>query len=639
MKTYLIIFSLGIAYLSKGQTPDKRGIYPFEEIENINMGWINPVVAKEPAKAFSQYGRTYTAAQTDAAQKIALWTQQTFQQPGLLGDIQIALFAPEPSRPSNSSAYNFNEAEKNNRNSLPNSYGATVKFHQCISKTANKKFWPTPGNHCYMSLHIMANDIQNITTQLVALSSPEEYYFYMPKYDENLKGRFAEDQYRKALNYRQFNNNPNLKNYEHYIIPAATVHITRSYYTVIMTRDNAPLPFEQVTMGEFLNRLEAQFPTLHKIAINDKLTQRMPSVLEDAKRGIQILKKRYSKQLNDFVYSATLDQIDLLALSQIEDGKEITWIKTSSLTDNKNGWSETGFPLLRMKKGIKELLATGSPQWIVFRMEFPMNNGYGGAVQMIDNFISRFNYDYVYRYFFGKNKPTELYKPLGNAIANEKSGAAPEPSAVAKKKAADASILFFEDFSGTAREATPENWNTERSAITGSLPLVTTLENTEGNWLVLRRTASPKKLPQNISGDFELSYDLAVKKGDVPWGTPGIDMKLKFSEGNSERQITLNVSPGDMNRTEAAGWIMIEALTGCKVSSDYSLPDFTGSKPVNKATISLQKKGRSIVILCNNTKVYECADAFTQPFALKHLSFYVNEKNQFHLSNIQIRKI
>jgi hypothetical protein len=235
----------------------------------------------------------------------------------------------------------------------------------------------------------------------------------------------------------------------------------------------------------------------------------------------------------------------------------------------------------------------------------------------------------------------EPYKPLGSAVAEEKKQPAPatELSAAAKKNAADKSILFFEDFSGTGVGAAPQNWTTQRSEVSGDQVAVTTLEKAEGKWLRLKRNATPKNFPQNINGDFELSYDLLVHKGDVPWGTPGIDLQLKFSGSSGEKNITLNVSPGDLNRPDAAGWVIINGLATCKVSNYYSLPGFTGSKPVNKATISLQKKGENMVIMCNNSKIYECNTAFAPGMNLKNLNFYVNEKNQFYLSNIQIKKL
>jgi hypothetical protein len=624
------------------QTPDSRGIYVGNILEDVDLGWMNTIVVKQPAKPFAQHGWSYTAAQTDASQKIGYWIQQTYKLRGLLGEAKLSLLAPEPSYPITSKNYDFNEAEKNNRNALPNTYGALAKFHQCISKTATKKFWPTPGNHCDMELHIMVNNVQLITKQIVTLSSTDEYYCYMPKYEPGIKGRFDKDWMPAKIAYRGFDKSPNLKNYEHYILPAKSIDLNADAYVVVMTKDDKPLPFEQVTMGEFIARLESQFPTIHKLAINSGLTTRMPAVLEDAKKGFQLFKNKFKDQLGDYVYSSNLENnIDLLSLSQIEEGRDISWIRTTPVTKNKNGYEENNLPLLRLKKGVKQSLATGAPQWIVFKIDQPINAAYNGSVQMMDNFISYFNYEYVYRYFFGKDKVIEPYKPLGSALSNENNQTTTVTalSETAKKNSTDRSVLFFEDFSGTAVGAAPQSWTTQRSEISGEQVAVTNLENAEGKWLRLKRNAAPKNFPQAIGGDFEISYDLLVKKGDVPWGTPGIDLQLKFSGSAGDKNITINVSPGDMNRADAAGWMIISGLTACKVSNYYSVSGFPGSKPLNKATVTLQKKGETILLTCNNSKVYECSTAFSPGMSLKNLNFYVNEKNQFYISNIQIKKL
>lgn len=386
----------------KSQTPDSRGIYVGDMLEDVDLGWINKIVLKEPAKPFAQHGWSYTSAQTDASQKIGTWIQQTYQQRGLLGEMKLSLLAPEPSFPPTSNSYDYNEAEKNNRNALPNTYGAWARFHKCISKTATKKYWPTPGNLCYMGLDVMVNNVTLISRQLVGLSSADEYWCVMPKYAPGIQGTYDKEWLPATAAYRNFDKSPNLAGYEHFVIPGKTIDNNADSYVIIMTKDGKPLPFEQVTMGELIARLDTQFPMLRKIADNSKLTTRMPSVLADAGRGLQIFKNKFKNQLGDYVYTSHLhNNIDLLTLAQIEEGKEIPWISTSRLVTTR-GYSETNFPLLRLKKGVKQALATGAPEWIVFKLDSPIGAGYSGNVQLMDNFVSRFNYDYVYQYFFWK---------------------------------------------------------------------------------------------------------------------------------------------------------------------------------------------------------------------------------------------
>ena len=641
MKIKLLLLTLFAFSFANAQQVDSRGMYDKKDFEHIEIGWLNPL-KNEAAKPISENGWSYPVNQTDMGRKIGTWLQQTYTPTGLLGEIKLDLYRPPASKYKGTKSYDVIEAERDNRFALPNSYGALAKFHLCLSKTSTHKFFPTPGNHCYTRLDIMANNVELITKQVIALSTSTDYYCTMPDYTVGQKGEYEKDWLNEMTAYRNFTGSQNLKPYRHYLFPVGS----QLSYVVVMTKNNEALPFQQVTIGELLRQLESQFPKLHQFALNRNLIYE--NYLENAKKGMQVLKEQLKQQENKFAYFSTIErQIDIIDLANIgSSGKVPNWIQTEKTTQNLDRWgkvvsSSTNYPLMRLKKGVKEACATSGPQWIVFKIDGPMNAGYGGAVQLMDNYVTRFNYDYVYRYFFGKDKVIEPYQPLGTSLTEEKKKApvVTELSAVAKKNAADKSILFFEDFSNTAAGTVPQSWTVQRSEVSGEHPVVAKLATGEGNWLRLKRNATPKKIPQNLNGDFELSYDLLVHKGDVPWGTPGIDMILKFSGSGGDKNITLNVSPGDMNRADAAGWIIINGLSTCKVSNYYSIPGFTGSKPVNKATISMQKKGESILIMCNKNKVYECSTAFSSGMILKDLNFYVNEKNQFYISNIQIKKL
>lgn len=630
-----LLIALCISCSLQAQPVDKHGAYSYDDIENITMGWMDPLSFKDAAKPLKQNGRNYPVQQIEDGRKIGSWLQQTYTPTGLLGEIKLSVLAPPPSYPETSKEYNYNEAEKNNRNALPNTYGAWSKFHKCVMKTATRKFWPLNGNHCYTTLHIMANNVELITTQLVYLSSPDAYYCTMPKYTVGQKGRFDKEWLPAYTTFRNFSGSPNLQAYEHYLNP---VNLT---YTVIMTKDGKPIPFEKITIGEFINRIEEQFPMMYKITVNNGV--KLDNLLDKAKKGFQVLKNQFKSRLNEYAYLSDANKnIDLLDFVSMEEGKEINWLKTTPSTTDKHNWTETNYPILRLKNGVKEACANGQPQWVVFRLEELLDKAYGGSVQLMDNFVSRFNYAYVYKYFFGKDKVIEPYTVLNFANAEQK-GASKAPavlSAAAQQKAADKQIIFFEDFSSVAADAIPPTWNTERSQVSGERTSVVQLDDAEGKWLKLKRNASPKNLPA-VTGDFEISYDVLVHKGDVPWGTPGIDMDLTFTSGGENKKYGMNVTPGDMNRKDAAGWVtlILGGAVSCKMSSYYSIPDFTGSKPVNKVTLSFRKKGESVAIYCNNNKVYDCATAFAPGATLKNMNFYVNDKNVYYISNIQLKKL
>lgn len=641
MKTKALLIILFAFSSAKAQQVDSRGMYDKKDFEHIEIGWLYPL-KNEQAKPISENGWSYPVNQTDMGRKIGAWLQQTYTPTGLLGELKLDLYRPPASKYKGTKDYGANEAEKDNRFALPNSYGALARFHLCLSKTSAHKFFPTPGNHCYTRLDIMTNNVELITKQIIALSTPANYYCTMPEYALG-EDRESADNWRKKMPvYRNFTSSPNLQLYRHYFFPVAR----ELAYVIVMTKNNQPLPFEQVTVSDFLRQLESQFPKLHQFAVNRKLIYE--NYLENAKKGMQVLKEQLKQQENKFVYFDTEErQIDIIDLANIgSNGKLPKWIQTEKTTQNLDRWGKvthttTNYPLLRLKKGVKEACTSSGPQWIVFKLTDPIDHSYGGSVQLMDNFVSRFNYKYVYNYFFGNEKVIEPYSPLQflNATQSGNKKAATALSATAKQKASDKSIVLFDDFSATAETAAPKNWITE-AAQSGEKPTVTTIEGTVGKWIKLKGNASPKDITLPISGDVEISYDLLVHKGDVPWGTPGIETEFMFSGKDGDKRYAVNVSPGDMNRKDAAGWIML-ALGGseCKTGSYHSIAEFTGSKPLNKVTIAIRKKGESISIFSNNTKVYECPTAFMQASVMKKLNFYVNEKNVYYLTNVQIKKI
>lgn len=641
MKTKALLVALFAFSFANAQQVDSRGMYDKKDFEHIEIGWLY-LLKNEPAKPVTENGWNYPMNQTDMGRKIGTWLQQTYTPTGLLGEIKLDLHRPPASKYKGTKDYGADEAEKDNRFALPNSYGAFAKFHLCLSKTSTHKFFPTPGNHCYTRLDIMANNVELITKQVIALSTPTSYYCTMPDYTIGQKGEYEKEWLNEMTAYRNFTGGQNLQPYRHYLFPVGR----ELSYVIIMTRNNQPLPFEQVTIGEFLQQLESQFPKLHQFAVNRKLIYE--NYLDNAKKGMQVLKKQLAQQENKFVYFNTIErQIDIIDLANIgSSGKLPNWIHTEKTTQNLDRWGKavsvtTNYPLLRLKKGVKEACATNGPQWIVFKMADPIDHSYGGSVQLMDNFVSRFNYRYVYNYFFGNEKVIEPYRLLDfqNATQSGDKKAATVLSAIAKDKASDKSIVFFDDFSATAAAATPKNWNTQGSS-SGDKPTITTLDGASGKWIKLKGNASPKDISLPISGDLEISYDLLVHKGDVPWGTPGIETEFSFSGKDGDKRYAVNVSPGDMNRKDAAGWIML-ALGGsdCKTGSYHSITAFTGSKPVNMVTITIRKKGEAIAIFSNTTKVYECTSAFMQGAVMKKVNFYVNEKNVYYLTNVQIKKI
>ncbi len=390
---------------------DSRGWYQGKSIQYAEIGWMKMLAFKEPAKPFAQNGWKYTASQMAVSQQLATWIQQTYSPRGLLGEMVQSVYAQSAGKPAPGTHYNYNynEAEANNKNALPNTYGAMGKMYNNLQKTSTKKFWPIDGLAGYYVWQIMANNIELISRQMIGISSTDEYYCTMPQYSMGMKGEYEGSD--KNANYQNFMTSPNLKNYTHYWIPSDALNNNEPFYVVVMTKDRQPLPFEQVTVAELIARLEKQLPLMEKIDRNSG--GRMDNMLEKAKNGLSLMRKKFKDNYNDYVYLKAGHDINIIELANADENNKsiFYWMQTKPQTNDNYGNTNVGFPLLRLKKGVKEACANSGPQWLVFKLYKGKFTDHAGAEDMMKNFVSRFNYDYVYDYFFGKEKVTQPYQP------------------------------------------------------------------------------------------------------------------------------------------------------------------------------------------------------------------------------------
>lgn len=410
ISVFLLLLSLTFS-LAQEVLPDAGGNYSRQSIQNTDIGWIKTVETNGPHKPLSKNNRTYSAGQISEAYQIAQWMQLSFTPRGLLGDLRPSVLIPSATQSVTGKYYDFNEAEKNNLNAVPHTYGAYAKLYFLLKKTDKQRFWSQSDNHFLWS--IMTNSMELICKQMVLLSSPEEFYFTMPRYHLGMKGEYDKEHLERDAQYRNFTDSPNLKKYDHYLVPPKVLDYgTLPYYVVIMTRDGKPLPFEQVTAGELADLLEKRLPMMYNIALNNGT--RLDNLMEKAQTGLRLLRKKIKNRENEFIYIRNVGgtQIDILKLTEIEPGKDIYWLGMEKLRQENRDPRADGFPLLRLKKGVQQALATGQPQWIVFRLMKGIEPENNGEIHMMDHFVSRFNYDYVYQYFFGAQKPTAPYQPL-----------------------------------------------------------------------------------------------------------------------------------------------------------------------------------------------------------------------------------
>lgn len=376
---------------------------------DTDIGWMKKIEFSTPPKSITNEDRKYTAKQVGDAQNILLWMQQTFSPKGMLGDVKWYTNTPAKSEPVTSKYYSFGEAGKNARRALPHLYGAYGKFFVFLKKDASGKF--VPENNDQIRWNIEANGVENISWQIEALSTPEDYYFLMPRYEIGLKGTLNKEWNQSAANFRNFTNHPNLRNYDHYYIPSGQIPNQLDFYTVIMTKSRQPLPFEHITVGEFIKRLEERLPMIYQMQINSG--SKDIDLKARAEKGFQAFKNKFAARSNEKAYLPEKFQLDLFHFADSDEKSTFPWFQTANgKYENRDGFP-TFFPVLKLKKGVREASITGDPQWLVIRWNAPMSKTLAGDVHYMDSILNRFNYEYVYEYFFGDKKPAPLYKPLG----------------------------------------------------------------------------------------------------------------------------------------------------------------------------------------------------------------------------------
>lgn len=397
-KKLTLIFLIYLAALNL-QAQEMRAPY-----SNVDVGWKKKIVFNTPPTTMKVDDRNYSVKQVGDAQTMLTWMQATFSPKGMLGDSKWYLNASAKSEPVTSKYFGLDEAAKRNRTALPHLWGAYSKFNVFLKKDASGKYVEETPHEIRWNIEV--NGIENISWQIPAISTPEDYYFLMPRYEIGMRGLMESDYSKNAANFRGFTNHPNLKKYDHYYVPSRTLSPgSNDYYIVVMTKDQKPLPFEHVTVSDFIKQMERQLPMLIEMHRNPREGE--VKFKERVLRGFQIFKDRFAAKANEKVYLNEGLQLDLLNFSNADEKSTFRWLQTTAIE------KETGypyFPLLKTGKRLKEASMNGEAQWLFMRWEPPMSKTLAGDVHYMDSMLNRFNYDYVYNYFFGK-RPTEPYKP------------------------------------------------------------------------------------------------------------------------------------------------------------------------------------------------------------------------------------
>ena len=296
------------------------------------------------------------------------------------------------------------------------------------------------------------------------------------------------------------------------------------------------------------------------------------------------------------------------------------------------------YAVYKIDPAMNELAKTDKPQWITVWWDGDLLDPVGK--QHIEAIVNNFDFQYAHDFFFDPEKVKgRSYRPLHSPSAVE-APVTMEASASAKSNAADASVLFFEDFSTTLVGRTPSAWKVGRT--TGT---VVNLDGLPGNWAVMAGDASlaPKQI-QALSRDFTLTYELVASQ-NFTWGAKGFTLLLanEPSPGNADSYIRLKLRPGfdgkdgeaELETKFAAGY-----QSGTKW---YPATGFSNNQKNNHITVSIRKSGESVRVFIDSNKIAEYDKAMPAAQAFNSMRFFVlgnaSELNdKFYISRIKVTK-
>lgn len=338
MKKTILLFIIGWGVNAAAQRYTDRIGFKLEDIADSTFGWIQVKKYSQPPKPVQVGERLYSAKQIRYCEMFTEWMQQSYVPKGCLGEVKY--FVNEKAGTS---------YESQVKKSLPHLYGAYSRLYMFLKRGDKGKIVPQNGLADYW--HIEANQLEYISAPVPFISTPDQYYFVMPHYHKGVRADMTSDKTGSELS--GFDTHKNIQAYTHFYIPPKIIG-DEAHYIVIMTQDNE-LPFEKVTIGEFLTKSEEQFPFWQK------KEGRTAEQIAVAKKNLERLKEKYRNKWNDVAHLRyPYGQIGFIDFINATEGH-------SDMLEY--GPETTTFPILKVNKKTLALCKTDQPQWIVIRWE------------------------------------------------------------------------------------------------------------------------------------------------------------------------------------------------------------------------------------------------------------------------------
>lgn len=574
---------------------------PPASIADKEMGWLKVYAFKEESEPLKVDTRVYTAAQRTIAVDLANWMQASYSPIGGLGDVVRTFPGTGPA--------------------VPQSYGVIGKIYTELKYGPNRKLEFYSASH--YSWDVMVNGSFGLAAD--AISTPERYYFTIP----TMAQQGYSEEIQKAVD---LSGHPFLGQF-----PARLASYSNNgTRTAVLLSKDRRLPFVKLTRGEYLDAVGVAITRTYELD-KKKLAEAEQGDQQRIARWITPIEERTAKrrealEANRAKYKSRLQEVAEISTLQPD-------IKLEYFPDvfEGNGSSRMRLPVYAIDAATLERCKSGPPQWIVVSWSAELHNPV--SKHLYDAVVNQFNIEYIYNRYFDPEKIKGLpYTPLRPRTET----VAADPSAASKTLAADPSVHFFEDFSGTVVGKKPLNWNSTLNDA-GASSVVTELKGLDGHWASMSGfELTPTGMKTPLPRDFELSYDVVAAQ-NYTWGAHGMTFKLsrKTTAGTRESFLSLRIRPGFGGRE---GEVAIEAefpgvqgyLSGSKGTG---APGFSNDAVNNRVTVTLGKKGDLLQVFIGKTKVAEYEKGIPPGVQFDAMSFAltgVSANDRMYIGNIRI---
>jgi hypothetical protein len=364
------------------------------------LGWVKLYNFKGAKKPLQIDHRNYSITQLSICDSFINWMQASYTPVGALGDAKKAV---------NTKMSLYNQ----NTKSTPLSYGAYSKIYLDLKRGPDGKLiiYDNTG----YSWSIMANG--QIGDELQLISTPEQYYFYIPAFGElDALDEFAVSA-KKNLDLSQ---HPAIKNYIGYFQPSG---INMWHKMVVILSKNNELPYVQITKGEYIEKMteavDRKFVSEKEYAVNSwpegkARSEALKNAEELYQKRLAILKNQKAK------YQDRLQEKASIFTSQPSAHVE----QYADLFEGNELLKARKIPVYKYLPEKLEACKKDQPQWIT--ISWPMtpnydqegsknNYEYAALKVMHESILMNFNFNYVYQFFFEQEKVKgKPYRPVKN---------------------------------------------------------------------------------------------------------------------------------------------------------------------------------------------------------------------------------